>query len=454
MVNNNIASAAEVGIGRTEQLRIVLQTMTERDGIAEIQDIYEAIENRMIEKGFRLSDQGKATLRSYINRDAVEAGYVFKENIGWKITDKGRIFLNEVIEDDQDTEEIDTYGDGSIYPYDMPKEVDIREDPQTVFEWMRKLQKGQLITDPEFQRNLVWKPKQKALFLESVLLNIPLPPLYVNQTVDGKYIIVDGLQRTSTLYEFILEDAFALQGLQVLTELNGLRFSELSAELQAKIEDKKFFLYVIKPSVPLPMVYDIFHRINTGGTQLTRQEIRNCFYIGEATRLLKELSEQEYFKQAIDWGISDKRMKDREAVLRYLAFKILDYKTDYKNDMDAFLGEAMKRINRMTEKQIDELRQDFERVMKLTFDFFGDKNFRLPTASTRGRLNIALFESVSYFFSIKADVFLQKHRKKILTNYEKLLNNKGFIDAIRYSTNDTRKVIDRFNLAQEILGSV
>jgi hypothetical protein len=455
MANNNTATAAEVGIGRTEQLQIALQAMTEHDGIAEIKDIYEAIENRMSDKGFKLSQQGKDTLRAYINRDAVQAGYVDKEkNIGWKITNKGRNFLTEVIEDDEDTQEIDAYGDGSIYPYDMPEEVDIREDPQTIFEWMRKLGRKQLITDPDFQRNLVWKPEQKARFIESVLLNIPLPPLYVNQTVNGKYIIVDGLQRTSTLEEYILKDAFALQGLQVLTKLNGLRFSELSDELKTKIEDKKFFLYVIKPSVPLPMVYDIFHRINTGGTQLTRQEIRNCFYIGPATQLLKELSEQDYFKQAIGWGISDKRMKDREAVLRYLAFKLLDYKTDYKNDMDAFLGEAMKRINKMSKNKINELKQNFERVMKFAYDFFGERNFRLPTASTRGRINIALLESVSYFFSIKTDEFLQQNREKIQANYEHLLNNAEFIDAIRVSTGDTRRVINRFNLAQKILGNI
>ncbi len=454
MADNDMATPAEVGIGRTEQLKIAFQTIIERGGIAEISQIYEAVENEMIKKGFKLSQQGKDTLRSYINRDAAGAGYISKENEGWKITDKGRNFLQEVVEDDEDTQEIDAYEGGSIYPYDMPEEVDIREEPQTVFEWMRKLNRKLLITDPEFQRNLVWKPVQKARFIESVLLNIPLPPLYVNQKVDGKYIIVDGLQRTSTLDEFINKDSFALQDLQVLTALNGRRFSQLSPTLQTKIEDKKFFLYVIKPSVPLPMVYDIFHRINTGGTQLTRQEIRNCFYIGQATRLLKELAEQDYFKQAIDWGISDKRMKDREVVLRYLAFKILDYKTEYKNDMDAFLGEAMERISGMTETEIDALKQDFERVMKLTFKFFKDKNFRLPTAHTRGRINIALLEAVSYFFSITPDRVLQKNKKNIQANYKKLLKEADFIDTIRYSTSTTRRVINRFDIAQKILGKI
>jgi hypothetical protein len=264
--------------------------------------------------------------------------------------------------DQLDDENDVQYGTGSIYPYDMPEEVDISEEPQTVFEWMRKIEQKRLIIDPEFQRNRVWKPKQKSQFIESVLLNIPLPPLYVNKRKDGRFIIVDGLQRTATLEEYTKLKSFALSELKVLKDLNGLRFDPLDTSLQAKIEDKKFFLFVIKPSVPLPMVYDIFHRINTGGTQLSRQEIRNCFYIGPATRLLKELAEKKYFRLAIDNGISPRRMKDREAVLRCLAFQIFDYRTDYKNDMDAFLGEALTRMNLM-DQGLSSLVNEFERVM-------------------------------------------------------------------------------------------
>jgi uncharacterized protein with ParB-like and HNH nuclease domain len=362
---------------------------------------------------------------------------------------------DDIIEDDRDTETIDTYEDGSKYPYDMPEEVDIKELPHTIFEWMRKYDKKppQLITNPEFQRNLVWKPEQKSKFIESVLLNIPLPPLYVNQNIEGQYVIVDGLQRTTTLAEFILMDGFKLSGLDVLKSLNGCTFSKLSGELQTRIEDRKMLVYVIRPSVPLAMVYDIFYRINTGGTQLTRQEIRNCLYLGSATRLLKELSEQYYFKQAIGWGISSKRMKDQEAILRYLAFTILNEEQLYK-DMDSFLSEALKKMNRMLESQINELREDFARVMKLSYEFFGDKNFRLPTPNTRGRINIAMIESIGRFFSRSSDQFLHLHRAKIEANYQKLLTDPIYRDAIQFATGDRRRVLERFALAEKTLGEV
>jgi hypothetical protein len=337
-----------------------------------------------------------------------------------------------------DEDEDVQYEGGSIYPYDMPEEVDINEDPHSVFDWMRKLKTNRLIIDPEFQRNRVWKPEQKSQFIESVMLNIPL-------------IIVDGLQRTATLEEYVTEKRFALAGLKILKDLNGLRFDQLEPRFQAKIEDKKFLIYVIKPTVPLPMVYDIFHRINTGGTQLSRQEIRNCFHIGPATRFLKTLSEAQYFREAIDNGISPKRMKDREAVLRCLAFRIRDYKKHYKNDMDAFLGETLSRMN-LTEQELPQLEGQFERVMKLTLDFWGERNFRLPTGGSRGRINIALMESVYFFFSAHKTPWLVNRKKKILENHKELLKDPLYLDAIQRSTGDTKRVFRRFEMAEEILG--
>lgn len=360
---------------------------------------------------------------------------------------------NEVIETDADTAEEEQ--DGSLYPYDPTKaDIDIREDPQTVFELMRKYKKETLIISPDFQRNpSIWKSEQKSKFIESIILNFPLPPLYVKQTQTAEYIIVDGLQRTITLCQF-LNDEFKLTGLEALPKLNGYDFSaldELEGHFQTRIEDKKLNLYVIKPSVPMKVVYDIFNRINTGGTKLERQEVRNCIFLGKSTELLNELAKTDYFNKAIDEGISHLRMKDREVILRYLAFKIFNYKTDYQN-MSDLLEKTMKKINLMDDKEIEGLKQDFERVMKLTLDFFGKNNFRLPTKNSRGRINIALFESIAYFFSIQSDDFLTNCRESILKHYEELLNDKEYLGAIQGSTGVKRQVITRFEQVQKILG--
>jgi len=363
------------------------------------------------------------------------------------------------VEDDDDTISQERLENGSIYPYDPSTyDIDIREDPQTIYELViRKWDQGKLILDPKFQRKFVWKIEQQSQFIESVILNFPLPAFYINKDVKGKYIIVDGRQRLTTLRRFLKND-FRLRNLKVLTHLNGKNFkeiTELDSMYQTKIEDKKLHIYLIQPSVPMAMVYDIFNRINTGGTQLQRQEIRSCIYLGKSTELLEELADQDYFKKAIDYGISPLRKKDQEAILRYLSFKIMDYETEYKNSLNDFVEDGMKKINSaMSDEKIYELKEDFKRVMEKTFDFFGTKNFRVPTRSTRGRINLALLESVSYFFSNQSDDFLDEHKVQIKKNFKLLFSNPEYLDAIKVSTGDPQRVKKRFRLVGEILGNV
>ncbi len=360
-----------------------------------------------------------------------------------------------IIETDDDTWEDDAEDD-SLYPYDpTTADIDIREEPHSIYDFMRKYDQGKLIIDPDFQRNLVWKQDQKSQFIESVILNFPLPALYVNQRTDGKYNIVDGLQRTTTLHQF-LNNEFSLSKLEALTDLNGSNFSELiqrDEEYQTKIEDKKLTVYVIRPSVPIKVVYDIFKRINTNGTPLNRQEVRNCIYTGKSTHVLKDLAGKSYFKKAIGYGISSKRMKDREAVLRYLTFRLFDYNT-YKGDMSGFVEDAMKKINRLDLSDINKLYKDFERTMKRSYEFFGDRNFRYPTEHTKGTVNMAMIESVGYFFAIKSDDFLNENKERIISNFQKLLDDPGYFEAVRYSTGSKSNVIKRFNKVQEILGAI
>ncbi len=346
--------------------------------------------------------------------------------------------------------------EGGLYPYNpTSSDIDIREEPQTIYELVvRKYNKGKLIISPDFQRKFVWTKKQMSQFIESVLLNFPLPPLYINQDIDGNYIVVDGRQRLTALHRFI-NNEFKLDKLEALTELNGKKFNDLEVVLQSKIEDKKLNLYLIKPSVPLEVVYDIFYRINTKGTSLNRQEIRNCIYLGEATQLLSRLAEKQIFEKAIDNGISPKRMKDQEAILRFLAFSIFDYKKDYKGNMSNFLENTMRFINvQKSNEIIEKLEIEFERVMALTFDFFGNKNFRFPTEKTRGIINLAMFEAVTYFFSNKSDDFLSKHKTIIQNNFQLLVQDEIFKNAAQRATGDRNRVLTRFNRVQEVLGNI
>jgi hypothetical protein len=356
---------------------------------------------------------------------------------------------SEVIETDADTQE-DDKNDGGIYPYDPKYEtIDIGEDPFSIFEYLRRLEKGKIIIQPDFQRNQIWNDKQKSRFIESVILNFPLPPIYLNETKESTYIVIDGLQRTTALQQFY-KDEFALTDLEALPKYNGLIFSDLPDNLQSKFEDKKLTVFTLKPSTPMVVIYDLFNRINTGGTQLNRQEVRNCIFIGKSTQLLKELSQEEYFKQAINWGVKDSRMKDREVILRYLAFRWFDYKTDYI-DMSDFVESAMKKINKCDDEKIKQMKVDFQSAMELSYEIWGKENFRIPTIYTRGTINTAILESVCNYLTSKSKAYITKNKNTIKKNFNKLISDFTYFEAVSQSTGNKAKVLDRFRLAHEIL---
>lgn len=366
----------------------------------------------------------------------------------------------DVLDTDAQTAEIDSSDTKTTRWHELIKTtIAIREDPQSVYQFVRKHKNGGLLSDPDFQRDLVWKHKQKSRFIESILLNFPIPPLYVNEQIDGKWAIIDGRQRTTTLIDF-LNNGFELKGLEALEELNGKKFGDLPEALQARIEDKKIIIYILQSNTPIEVVYELFDRINTGGTPLNRQEVRNCIFIGKSTRLLKELAEKPYFQKAIDYGVSPQRMKDREVILRYIAFRIMNYEQDYVGDLSKFVESAMIRINKMQDEELDEIRKDFERVMIKTYDFFGNKNFRYPAKNGKGEIvgrgfiNTSVMESVCYFFSKKTDEFLDNNKHRIVQNFAQLLQHPEYVDAVRFSTGTKFRVINRFQLVEQILGNI
>lgn len=153
---------------------------------------------------------------------------------------------------------------------------------------------------PDFQRGLVWKTKQKSELIESILMGIPLPLIYVKEDEKGVYLIVDGKQRLSTLFSFI-NNEFALDKLTILKDKNGSRFADLTPLEQNKIEDCSLTLHVIKAPTSDRVTFDLFDRVNRGGTRLNNQEMRNALYQGNATKLINRLAKKEVFVEATEW---------------------------------------------------------------------------------------------------------------------------------------------------------
>lgn len=348
------------------------------------------------------------------------------------------------VDDDSESRE-------SIYPLNYNETLDITEDKYSVYEYLRKIKAKKIKMNPEFQRNLVWKPRQKSRFIESAILQIPIPPFYMKRRSDGSLVIIDGLQRTSALSEY-LDNKFALCDLEALSDLNGKYFRDLGtfdSSISTRIEDKQLLFYILGSSVPMAAVYDIFNRINTGGTKLERQEIRNCVFIGNATRFLKSIAESHIFLTAIDKGISDNRMKAREAILRCIAF-VLQPVSDYQGSIDDFLEKAMKQLNALSAIEIKDLERKTLETFNLTYDYFGKNNFRIPGPHTRGRINVAVMEVVFNCFWGKTSLDFPE-KSSVILSFKELLEDKVFLDSFRISTSSKNGVNMRFKLAHKYL---
>jgi hypothetical protein len=366
----------------------------------------------------------------------------------------------KVLETDDDNSNDYTSDDGGIYPYskdvDLSSiEINLRDDKISVFEIIRRTAKGNFIFDPEFQRSPnAWNKDKKSMFIESLILNLPLPPFYLNKNKESKYIVIDGLQRLTAILDFFA-GKFKLEGLKALPWLNGFDFGMLEneyAQVLSKIEDKNIPFYTIMPSVPMAVTYDIFRRINTGGTSLERQEIRNCIYIGPSTRLLKRLSENEVFRKVIDEGISSKRMKDRESILRCLAFSSKSNIEDYESNLDDYLSNKMKDINNYNDDEINELENRFLKIMEVIFVVFDKNAFRLPSKGNRGVINIAVMESIYNAFARYELDAIKNNKNKVIIAFQNLIQNSDYLESVKTSTNSIKKVKARFRIANQYIG--
>jgi hypothetical protein len=256
---------------------------------------------------------------------------------------------------------------------------------------------------PDFQRRRVWKAPQKSRLIESILLQIPLPAFYFSEEADGMMRVVDGLQRLSTIQEFCRPDSgmpgFVLANLEYLKDVEASHYEELALPWKRRILNTQIAVNVIDPTTPDPVKFDIFKRINTGGSPLNAQEIRHCMSGPASREFLKRAVGLESFHRATGGALRDHvRMVDREVALRFFAFYLLEDIHDFSRSgtMDAFLTEATRRIDHgLEQRERHRLLAAFEQAMDNAYRLFGDHAFRKWLRGQEGRspINRALFES-------------------------------------------------------------
>lgn len=309
---------------------------------------------------------------------------------------------------------------------------------------------------PDFQRNQVWKPKQKSRLIESVLLQIPLPAFYFAEDADGGMRVVDGLQRLSTVHSYVRSGSFALQGLEYLTKEQGKPFVELAPVLQRRIYNTQIVVHVIDPTTPSDVTYDIFKRINTGGTPLSAQEIRHCMSNNRSRGFLKKCTESDEFQRATAGSLKNHiRMGDREAALRFCAFW-LGGVDGYRSfgAMDPFLEHATKRLDDpsgVSDETLDQVYEAFLLGMRNSYEVFRDHAFRKwPLgAKSRNPINRPLFETWSYVLSRHNPEDIARRAAAIADAARRMMTTEqDYIDAITTSTGDPNKVALRFERAE------
>lgn len=309
--------------------------------------------------------------------------------------------MNEVTDDSLESETGLEPHSEEIYPDAVIK---VSRDQYSTFEIKRMIEETEeLILAPEFQRNSVWKLEQKRELIESLLMGIPIPVIYVFENEQGIKQMVDGRQRTSAIIDF-MNGKFALEKLSMLPNFDGFRFKDLPPLYRSKLERYQLLVYVIEPPTPERVKYDIFDRVNRGGTQLNNQEMRNALYSGPATQLLKKLSQLSSFKNATGNSVQTTRMRDQYLILRFLAFYLLRtgaVSFNYRSNLDEFLAFIMRYLNKTDTATHEQLSRVFDDAMQRAYSVLGEDAFRFPITNAHRRpVNMALFECLAYFLTL------------------------------------------------------
>ena len=369
-----------------------------------------------------------------------------------ELEDYNTVDINIEAEEKEQDENTDNYPNLSIK---------IEQAQYSIFELKRKYDKDRICIDPDFQRNLVWTNKQKSELIESVIMQIPLPLIYLAENEDGKLVVVDGRQRLTTFFQF-LDNEFRLKDLKILPQINGMNFNELEeSHLYSRyvtiIEDTQLVVQIIKYPTKDRVRFDIFDRVNRGGTPLNKQEMRNALYQGNATKLLDELSKMKSFKDATGGAISPKHMKDKYVILRALCFyllwrgNILDKnkkRMEYRSDMEELLGAGMNLFNKMDLNSIFLLKQLFDRTMTRAYQCLGKDGFRIPSnGKIRRPISMTLFETLFYYFTCfdKTSVSNLEMKKGVV----ELLQDEEYLRSLQHSVDSSVNVKKRFGKVKE-----
>lgn len=300
---------------------------------------------------------------------------------------------------------------------------------KSVSDIVRMITEKDLVLDPDYQRNYVWDNKKASKLIESIILNVPIPVIYVSEERDSSWSVIDGLQRLNSLKRFF-DGKFKLSGLEVLYELNKCDFKSLPAKSSRMLKNGLLRIVMVTADSNDDIKYDIFMRLNTGAVHLNEQELRNCLYRGRFNLFLQEEAKNPKWLLMLGLKEPHRRMADRELLLRFLSLctnwdrtegEVIGYKGNMKSYMNAFMkshqnDDGFTCYKKLCDETIDKV-----------YGVFGESAFRREnedrsvTPINRAIMDALMIASVPYekdFLFEKKDDIKQQLLKELNENNE------------------------------------
>lgn len=302
--------------------------------------------------------------------------------------------------------------------------------------------KDREIVVPPFQRKFVWTPKKASKLIESFLLGLPVPQIFLYRSSKSEsLLVVDGQQRLRTL-EYFWEGKFDEGKPFFLTNVKpqweGKTFQTLEESDKRRLKNCVLRATVFEQTDPKDnrSIFEIFERLNTGGVLLTPQEIRNCIIRGRINYFLEELNKYSTWRTLLGKPKPDLRMRDIEMIIRF--FALLEDWEKYKKPMKDFIEEFMEKNKDLSKEREEKLSKIFKETMDIIKEKMGERAFKLKSG-----INISVFDSISVAIATPGN----KRAQDLKESYKNLIENKAYLTTIEKSTTDTDRVKSRIKLA-------
>lgn len=309
-----------------------------------------------------------------------------------------------------------------------------------------------IILEVPFQRNQVWKEDRSSQLIESIIMNVPIPPLYFAEEDNGKWLVVDGLQRLTAIKTFY-QNEYKLKKLEIIGELDGLKFKDLPQKPKDLFKDGLLRINVIKKESHPDIKYDIFMRLNKGAVSLNTQELRNCLYRGSLNNRLRNIVENKAILKLLNQKKPHPRYLDIEFLIRFLAFnenlKVDNSNTslnNYGGSLKSFLNDFMGKYKDAEDKELN----TFEKLIIDTFKkvdivFGQDIGLKLPSSKST-LINKAYADCILLSFARLNKELLIEKKRKIISVRDSLLKDETFQEAILKRTSDHESIKTRIKL--------